>query len=131
LSAHGFAVSSSLYISSLSTQLYGEGHDSGCIPPTRQALDVDEITPVMRVGVKLPPICDIDVGFAFIPFDQEVCNSVPLLSHLFEEVPRVTNSGCIQPKTDQFLRIDLLWPSHSMTWFSRGWMASPGSSNQL
>ena len=48
----------------------------------------------MRVGVKLPPICDIDVGFAFIPFDQEVCNSVPLLSHLFEEVPRVTNSGC-------------------------------------
>ena len=53
------------------------------------------------VGVKLQPICDIDVGFAFISFDEEVCNKVPLLSHLFEEVPHVTNpldEGCIQPK---------------------------------
>jgi hypothetical protein len=44
------------------------------------------------VDVKLPPVCDIDVRFTFISFDQEVCNSVPLVPHLFKEVARVTNA---------------------------------------
>ena len=62
------------------------------------------------VEVKLAPVRHIDVEFALISFDKKVCNSVPLLSHLFEEVSSVTNpldKSCIQPKTDEFLRIDL------------------------
>src|ERR1700686_4237496 len=68
-----------------------------------------------RVGVKLQPICDIDVGFRFISFDEEVCNSISLLSHFFKEVPRVANpldEGCIHPEADEFLSIDVWIERH-------------------